>query len=73
MMIHVAHPGVDQAEVDRLVANGVAFAERAERDPWVRALRRAKVEAARVGNNEPIERFVRRFKAHQAAITPPSK
>ena len=58
------------AELQR---NGQKFAERAERNPWVHALRAARAEAEATGDMRPIEDFVRRFKMAEALRYPPLK
>jgi hypothetical protein len=59
--------------IAELEANARAFVERAEADPWIAELRRAKAEADATNSYEPIAKFVRRFKAHQAAQADPDE
>jgi hypothetical protein len=53
-----------------LLARGRAFVERAEKNPWVHALRRAKAEAESVGSDAPIAAFLRKFYAARKAGDP---
>jgi hypothetical protein len=49
---------------------GRAFAERAEKNPWVHELRRAKTEAELAGSDAPIAAFLRGFFAARKAGDP---
>lgn len=41
------------------------FVERVDSNPWIHEWRRVKTEADRTGDDEPIDDFVRRFKADE--------
>ena len=57
-------------DIGELQENGRAFAERAERDPWIQVFRIVRVEAERTGNDRLIEMYVRLFKAYEASRYP---
>jgi hypothetical protein len=56
--------------IAELQRNGLAFAEAAERNPWVHEWRAAALRAEAAGHDGPIKDFVRRFKQAEAALYP---
>jgi hypothetical protein len=63
----IRSPAMDIAELQE---NGRAFAERAERNPWIQVWRIVKAEAERTGDDKLIEMYVRLFKAYEASCYP---
>ena len=57
-------------DIGELQENGRAFAERAERNPWIQVWRIVKAEAERSGNDKLVEMYVRLFKAYEASYHP---
>lgn len=54
---------MDMAELQE---NGRAFAERAERNPWIHEYRRVKAEVERTGDESLYADFQRQFKQAEA-------
>jgi hypothetical protein len=54
-------------DIAELQENGRAFAERAERNPWVQVWRIVKAEVERSSNDKLVEMYVRLFKAYEAS------
>ena len=60
------HKRAQQSELGWLNQNARAFAEHAEKNPWILELRAVLAEADRTGDRKLIDDFARRFKADEA-------